>query len=298
MTFNKVTGLFETPLGIVTSDAIREARFFLTTIGDSVAKQDWSTSSLTSAINQYMRLIPSDFGRAKKTERDIFPDLSAVQKQNDILDSLDASLQMMIMTPVTDSPAKTAPKLFETTLHLVDDAKVINRLSALYLSTLNSGHACAHLRIKSVYKVEIKSMLEDFKQDGLKIGNIHELWHGSKIANLLSILKSGLMIPSSNASHCTGRLFGNNLYFAPQSTKSLNYSYGYWDRTNGRNSNCFMFLADVAVGKYHVPQYLQQTVPNGYDSMWAKPGQSGIQNDEVMVPRVGQTNLKYLIEFA
>lgn len=298
MTFNKVTGLFETPLGIVTADAIVEARNYLRQIGDIVAQQSWNNPDFARNINQYMRLIPSDFGRQRVEPRDLFPSLNAVQKQNDILDSLDASLQMVLTAPpTTDTVAPVAPKLFETTLHLIDDAKVVGRISELFLRTLNRSHACSHLRVKKVYSVDIQAMTEGFKNDGLKIGNIHELWHGSKISNVLSILKGGLMIPKPSSSHCTGRLFGDNLYFAPQSTKSLNYSYGYWSGGN-RDSNCFMFLADVACGRTYVPTYGQQAVPHGYDSMWAKPGQSGIQNDEVMVPRVGQANLKYLIEFA
>lgn len=297
MTFNKVTGLFETPLGIVTANAIAEARDYLRQIGDIVAQQSWTNPNFASHINGYMRLIPSDFGRQRVQPRDLFPDLSYVQKQNDILDSLDTSLQMALQAqPTADGATPVTPKLFETTLHLVDDDKVVGRISELFLRTLNRSHACAHLRVKKVYAVEIQSMSDGFKNDGLKVGNIHELWHGSKVSNVLSILKSGLMIPKPSSSHCTGRLFGDNLYFAPQSTKSLNYSYGYWG--GSRDSNCFMFLADVACGKTHVPSYGQQRVPTGYDSMWAKPGQSGIQNDEVMVPRVGQANLKYLIEFA
>lgn len=297
MTFNKVTGLFETPLGIVTANAIAEARDYLRQIGDIVAQQSWTNPNFASHINGYMRLIPSDFGRQRVQPRDLFPDLSYVQKQNDILDSLDTSLQMALQAqPAADGATPVTPRLFETTLHLVDDDKVVNRISELFLRTLNRSHACAHLRVKKVYSVEIQAMSDGFKNDGLKVGNIHELWHGSKISNVLSILKSGLMIPKPSSSHCTGRLFGDNLYFAPQSTKSLNYSYGYWG--GSRDSNCFMFLADVACGKTHVPSYGQQRVPIGYDSMWAKPGQSGIQNDEVMVPRVGQANLKYLIEFA
>ena len=35
-------------------------------------------------------------------------------------------------------------------------------------------------------------------------------------------------VPPANASHCTGRMFGNGVYFSDQSTKALNYAYGYW----------------------------------------------------------------------
>jgi len=36
---------------------------------------------------------------------------------------------------------------------------------------------------------------------------------------------------------------------------------------------------------------------NGFDSCWAKAGQSGVRNDEQIVYRTSQTNIRYLIEF-
>lgn len=297
MTFNKVTGLFETPLGIVTADAIIEARDYLRQIGDIVAESDWSNPTFPSAINQYMRRIPSDFGRTRVQPRDLFPTLDYVRKQNDILDSLDASL-MTALKPSTDAtmPAVAAPKLFETTLHLCDDRAVIKRISDKYASTMNRSHQCAHLKVKTVYKLEIPTMARNYQNDGAKLSNIQELWHGSRVHNILSIMKSGLIIPPSQSDHCTGRLYGDGLYFAVQSTKSLNYSYGYWDG-KARDKNCFMFLASVACGREYVPKYQEKRLPAGYDCMWAKPGQSGVQNDEIIVYRTGQVNPQYLIEF-
>ena len=106
------------------------------------------------------------------------------------------------------------------------------------------------------------------------------------------------MIPKSNAPHVCGRLFGDGVYFSDQSTKSLNYAQGYWDRNN-KDNNCFMFVADVAMGKYFVPSNKSNSLPmQGYDSTFAKGGQSGVMNNEMIVYRLGQCNLKYLVEFS
>lgn len=300
LTFNNVTGLFETPLGIVTADAILEARDYLAKIGDFVANNDWQNHGFASAINQYMRRIPSDFGRQRVQPQDLFPDLYAVQRQNGILDSLDASLQMVLTAPPT-SDAPKAPKLFETKVHLINDGKVYDKVNKLYNDTRRSMHASASLNVHKIYKVEIATMSEAFKAHGLKVGNIKELWHGTRIGNLLSIMKGGFVIPPSNAGHCTGRMFGNGVYFSDQSTKSLNYAMGYAPgQRGGYSSDTFMFVNDVAMGKEYIP-----TGPNssldprkmGYDSTFAMANRSGVMNNEMIVYATHQINPVYLVEF-
>ena len=92
-------------------------------------------------------------------------------------------------------------------------------------------------------------------------------------------------------------MFGDGLYFSDQATKSLNYSYGYWDG-GAKDDHCFMFLADVAMGKTYTPTRTWGNLPHaGHDSTFAKAGVSGVANNEMIVYRTGQANLRYLIEF-
>ncbi|WP_430326539.1 hypothetical protein, partial [Salmonella enterica] len=77
-----------------------------------------------------------------------------------------------------------------------------------------------------MFYIEIGPHLGPWNANGKKVGNIKELWHGTRVGNVLSIMKGGFVIPPSNASHVTGRMFGNGVYFSDQSTKSLNYAYG------------------------------------------------------------------------
>jgi poly [ADP-ribose] polymerase len=153
------------------------------------------------------------------------------------------------------------------------------------------------LDVKTVYSVDINTVSQAFKNDGAKMDNIWELWHGSATSNLLSILKGGLVIPPASSSHCTGRMFGNGVYASNISTKALGYAYGYWN--GNRDSNCFMFLLDMAMGNYHVPARYGSHFPvHGSDSTFAKPGKSGIQNEEMIAYRTSQINLNYLVEFS
>jgi len=301
--YNNDNGLFTLPIGgVVTKESIDQARDILVDLSDYVKNKKYNTRGMEESVNKYLKLIPQEVGRKLTTET-FLPDFSAIQRQNDLLDSLDASYASIVSGQKKTSDSKdedsaeiSEPKLFDVKLDLNENAQVFARIQKLYKDTRKDQHVCANLKVVRVYDVEIAAMKEAFEKYGKKINNIMELWHGTKIANLLSILKSGFIIPPASAAQCTGRLFGNGVYFSNQSTKSLNYAYGYWGGGR-RESNCFMFLNSVSLGNYYVPQYQEYKLPKGYDSFWAKPGRSGIQNDEMIVFSTSQVNPIYLIEF-
>jgi poly [ADP-ribose] polymerase len=135
------------------------------------------------------------------------------------------------------------------------------------------------------------------------LGNVQPLWHGTRASNLLSILKNGLIIPPASASQCTGRMFGNGVYFSNQSTKALNYATGYWNRSGSQNQRAFMLLVDVALGCEYRPRTRTSDVgndklPKNYDSLWIEPGSCNVINQEAIVYRVSQCNPRYLCEFS
>lgn len=302
ITYNDTTGLFQTPIGIVSKENIDEARKLLVQLGDFVANRDFDNKNACRAMEDYLMLIPQECPR-KLSVAGVLPDLTAVQKQNSILDSLEASYASVISGATEkndnddDVEKDEPPKIFDVKLELLQDTKEFDRIKIGIDKTRHSVHACSHLKVEKVYAVEIKTMVDAFEKDGRKLSNIWELYHGSNSGNLLSILKIGLIIPPATSSYVTGRMFGPGAYFSSESSKSLNYSYGYWSG-RGTSNNCFMFLADVAMGNYYIPSSsTSQRPPKGYDSYFAKPGKSGVMNTEMIVGRTSQVNLKYLVEF-
>jgi poly [ADP-ribose] polymerase len=296
MQYDVDKGLFRTPCGIVTKAGIDQARQLLSQISDFVARRALRGKAYAQILNDYLMLIPQKVGRQLDPQT-LYPDLDAVHKQNAILDSLEASLQTALAKP-EDEDESTPTKLFEVKLHLVQRTKEIARIDQKYRATLQKMHACAHLNVRTVYEVEIASMACPFREKGRALGNVKELWHGTRASNLLSILKSGFVIPPSNAPFCTGRMFGNGVYFSDQSTKSLNYAYGYWGGGR-RDDNCFMFLAEVALGKSYVPDSPGGRLPMpGFDSTFAQAGKSGVVNNEMIVYETSQINPRFLVEFA
>ena len=289
-------GTFSTPLGIVTKDGIAEARTLLGQIGGFVHQADWSNEAFLPLLNDYLMLIPQNLGRVKIDAPALFPDLTAVQAQSSILDSLEASLQTVLSAP-ENPEEKPVPKLFEARLQLVDEERELARVRRKFAATSQQMHAaCAHLEVKRVFRVEIGSMARAYAETAKAVGNVQELWHGTRAGNLLSILKSGFVVPPQNAPHCTGRMFGNGVYFSDQSTKSLNYAHGYW--SGQREDTCFMFLCDVAMGRSYTPKNWQEKFPlAGYDSTFAKAGVSGVANNEMIVYSTDRINPRLLIEF-
>lgn len=301
ITYNDTTGLFSTPLGIVTQENIDSANGILVEIADLVSQAKY-TAKMGNLTNDFCMLVPQDIGHKRLDIKEFWADLGKVQYQKQILDNLQASLVSATTTPskttVVDVPEE---KVFDCQLHFVEDGKEIDRIRKLYNKTRQSMHQCNHLDVKTVYSVDINTVNAAYEKDGAKMQNVWELWHGTRASNLLSILKAGLIIPPSTSAHVCGRLYGDGLYFSDMSTKSLNYAYGYWSKSGGSDNNCFMFLCSVGMGKYYKPNrssYQSTRYPvSGYDSTFAEAG-SGVYNNEQIVYRVSQARLNRLIEFS
>ncbi|CAG2182186.1 unnamed protein product, partial [Oppiella nova] len=93
--------------------------------------------------------------------------------------------------------------------------------------------------VKSVYRVNRNGEEKAF--DGTGVDNRWLLWHGTRAANVLSILAKGLQ-KSPLSAEISGHLFGKGVYFADMFTKSQGYS------SSGAFGQKFMFLSEVSLG--------------------------------------------------
>lgn len=300
------TGIISTPVGVVTKDNVVQARGILDKLQPFVTSADFDNKAFVSNINDYLMLVPQQVHHARGWHKYFIPDIAAMQKQSTLLDQLEASADLAAarLLAAATTGNKTAsvaelPSLFNAKITKLEDPVVIARIKKLYQDHMLASHESAKLKPVAFYEVELADSKAAYEKDGAKLDNQWLLWHGTRMFNVLSILKSGLIIPKSGGSYqITGRMFGDGVYFSDQSTKSLNYSYGFWDGKS-RDKNCFMFLADVAMGRYHIPGggYGMRSIPAGYDSCFAKAGTGGVRNNEMIVYRLGQANLRYLVEF-
>lgn len=302
--YDAATAQYKTPLGVIAPDDVSKARDLLVDISDFVANNNFGSVKFSRTLNTYLRLIPHDVGMTKITPKLIFPNTQTVLAENDLLDGLETSFIDVTTAKPTKKTAKkkAAPKVFDVDMAIVEDKKIISHVKHLYQSTRKSMHQSNNLSVQTVYAITIKSMKDRFDKKGKSMKNVWQLWHGTKASNLLSIMKGGLIVPSSSSGHVTGRMYGDGVYFSDISTKALNYATNYWGG-GGSIDRTFMFLADVAMGNFHIAQGAWGGYPvRGTDSTWAKGidkggVNSGVVNDEMIVYNLNQCNLVYLVEF-
>lgn len=292
ITYNSSTGLFATPLGVVTMEGIVEARDILADIAPIVRKKTFGAEA-DKLLSKYLRLIPQNLGMGRFNTQSVIPDDNALQKQMDLIDSLESSYQAMSTQPVNATNTnKNHESVFKVDLDVLTDKSERNRLDRFFESSKKKMHGYDNVRIREVFIVNIHEMTNNYEVNT----NPHqEVFHGTSQANCLSILKSGLKTAPPSTAAIAGKMFGNGVYGAINSTKSLGYTYGRWGQ-GGVGDSGWLFICDFAMGKTQtVTQAKSSGADRGYDSIWAKAG-SALSNDELIVFRNSQVKIKYLLE--
>jgi poly [ADP-ribose] polymerase len=298
ITFDADSAQFKTPLGVIDPSQVADARGLLVRISDLVSNNDFSNRNFAPTLNSYLRLIPHDVGMKKITPKLIFPNSQSIVNEVSLLDGLETSFIDVTTKPKKKTGKKkdTIPQIFNVELEHVTDKKILSYVKNMYQKTRKAMHQSNSLSVHAVYTVKIAVMSSAFEKYGATLPDIRQLWHGTKASNLLSILKGGLIIPPSSSSHCTGRMYGNGVYASSVSTKALNYATNFWG-SGGSTDRTFMFLLDMAMGKYYDAQTWGGSFPkSGTQSTWARAGRA-LKNDEMIVYRLDQVNLTHLVEF-
>jgi poly [ADP-ribose] polymerase 2/3/4 len=129
-------------------------------------------------------------------------------------------------------------------------------------------------------------------------------WHGSRNENIFNIIQTGLLIRPSGVVH-TGSMFGDGIYFANKSQKSLGYSSlsgSYW--TRGNSNVGFLALFDVHLGnEKHIYKHdsscyslsYKNIQKDGFDSVYAHGG-ADLRNDEFIIYNPAQCTISHLIQ--
>ena len=73
----------------------------------------------------------------------------------------------------------------------------------------------------------------------------------------------------------------------------MGYTFGRWGQ-GGTGDSGWLFVCDFAMGKTYTT-YNSCREPIGHNSTWARAGQ-GLQNDELIVYKNNQCNIRYLLE--
>ena len=289
---------FATEIGAVTKEHVDKARQPLTELnkimGDK-GRVDPSQPEVKRLNSLYFSLIPKPFSR-KITESDLILDAEQLQSEYDILDQLSTAVSMGSAMSGSTSQKMNA---LGTDIKILDNLEEVKRIKKFVKESKANNHRGMNVwgyDVKNIYTVLIPEERARYDRLGKSKGNIKEVFHGSSGSNCLSILKSGLYIPPANAPHVCGRMMGRGAYFALSSSKSMNYSVGFWGGRKSTYNNAFLFIADLALGRYYETySAMPSGTPVGYDSIWAKAGKS-LYNDELVTPNIEQQTIKYIIE--
>lgn len=315
-------GVLTTPLGIVSDASLREAKILL----DQLEDFDPANNSDVSRLEKYLQLVPQKVTGAgwHKT----FFKNNPLDEQKEFLRQLKDSVSWYNEEMKAASKSQKDKEnddtneldaykdLFNFTILAVDSStQEFKDIVKRYESTKNSMHGASRLKVKNVYRLTVSNPEADkvLTDCANEIGNVKTLWHGTRSPNILSILRKGLIIPPVTGSSIvtTGRMFGDGIYLSDQSSKSLAYSAGYWG--GARENNCFMFLAEAAMGWEFQPNrrghhtFTNRSLKEAhsgtddkgrrYNSISVKGGTCGVLNNEMIVWNPDQVRLKYLIEF-
>lgn len=298
------SGAVTTALGPVTRSQLAEAADLL----DSIDRKLPPASAVPSKdISTYLTLIPQRISNLRDTDKWLTREW--VREQRDLLDALRTAVTLNSPVSADNSvePMHSRHKLVE----VAKGSKVFKDIEKRFRDSMNTMHVASSYKPVRVWAVtdenasQWDSLMEDRKWH-------RTLWHGTTAGNVLSILRTGLICPPSSDSRyaTSGRMFGDGVYFSDQSTKSLNYAVGAWNRNTG-TGNPMMFLSDVAMGREYrttasdTASTAVRAARTGKDhkgrphtSLFVKAGTCGVRNNEMIVWDSAAIKITYLVEFA
>jgi predicted DNA-binding WGR domain protein len=252
VTYDKEDGLFKTPLGIIRKNAVLKAMSILDDIKALVDKPNISASEesrLFDLNTEYFFLIPNKVKNAREKRFLVFDEKNWETQRSvceSLLDTLDliSDLKKGKKELKEEAEKNDIPKVFDVSIEKLDDDKMLKKIVDMYESSKNSmhGHRPRNSKIVNVYKIALGSQQKPFEKASKEIGNVHLLWHGTRVANTLSIMSKGLLMPKVSPGQKAGAMFGDGLYFANQSTKSLQYCDGmFWASGSQSKDTIYMF---------------------------------------------------------
>uniref|UniRef100_A0A667WW04 Poly [ADP-ribose] polymerase n=1 Tax=Myripristis murdjan TaxID=586833 RepID=A0A667WW04_9TELE len=233
---------------------------------EAAMNQKRASSVLEELSSKFFTTIPHNFGRSRPPT---INSTEIVEKKKEMLMVL---ADIELAQTLKSETEKAQEEMVETVPHPLDQdySSLKCRLSLLgkdtevfkiiekYLTATSDNYRDP--KIINVWEVDRETEVERFSEN-TSLENRRLLWHGTNIAVVAAILKSGLRIMP----HSGGRV-GRGIYFASENSKSAGYV-----RTS-KNTGV-MFLNEVALGKEHTitkDDSSLKKAPAGHDSVVAR----------------------------
>ncbi|XP_051874790.1 protein mono-ADP-ribosyltransferase PARP3 [Pristis pectinata] len=254
------------PLGKLSKQQIAKGFDALDELEEAL-KSPNNTNQLEELSSKFYTIIPHYFGRNRPPVIDTAEllqakkDMLLVLADIELAQSLQAEKEQKQKMEVSEVPHPLDEdynllKCQLTLLQCTDDEfKVVKK----YVDA--TGPTYRSLKVINVWKLDREGEGERYKEHQ-NIEHRRLLWHGTNIAVVAAILKTGLRIMP----HSGGRV-GKGIYFASENSKSSAY-VGFTSKNEG-----IMFLTEVALGNIHYilrDNSQLRTPPTGFDSVVAR----------------------------
>ncbi|KAG8436109.1 hypothetical protein GDO86_007281 [Hymenochirus boettgeri] len=253
------------PLGKLTKAQIAKGFDALEKLQEAFERKA-TKKELSDLTSQFYTIIPHNFGRRTPPVIDTQEILQAKKDMLMVLADIELAQTLQAEKLKQEPKEEEVPHPLDVNYQLLkcglsllkpstDDYKVIRT----YVE--NTGASYRPPKILNVWRVNRENEEErmSIHQD---IKNRRLLWHGTNVAVVAAILKSGLRIMP----HSGGRV-GRGIYFASENSKSAGY-VGWTSKSIG-----IMFLNEVALGKEcHITRddSSLRSPPKGFDSVVAR----------------------------
>mgnify|MGYP000855920025 CR=1 FL=1 len=284
------------PLGKLSVNQIDKGRSILQEIADVIVykKDEITINDVLSLSSEYYANIPKVFGRRVTPQMVAIASSDKLSEELDILKFYEDSLRMGNIIYDTENLDKQYQSL-NSNIGILDPSSDKYREIVDYVHNSQSNYHPVNLVVKQIFTVN-QHKAPEFDDS---MGNVKELFHGTRSANMPGILSTHLKLPNQlHGVHITGAMFGPGLYFSSQSTKSSQYSCSRFGGSANKYLTSFMFLADVALGRIKKEEYAKYYLkaPAGYHSVMGVKGKS-LLHDEYIIYKEAQQHLRYIIEF-
>ncbi|XP_037635658.1 protein mono-ADP-ribosyltransferase PARP3 isoform X2 [Sebastes umbrosus] len=233
---------------------------------EAAMNQKSRNARLEELSSKFFTTIPHNFGRNRPPT---INDKEIVEKKKEMLMVL-ADIEMA--QTLKSETEKAQEEMIETVPHPLDQdynslkcsLKLLDKdtenfkIIEKYLKATGGGYR--NPKIVNVWDVDRETEGERFREND-SLENRRLLWHGTNIAVVAAILKSGLRIMP----HSGGRV-GRGIYFASENSKSAGYV------CTSKNTGV-MFLSEVALGKectITADNCSLKKAPAGHDSVVAR----------------------------
>jgi hypothetical protein len=245
------------PLGAISQEQLKKATDVLNQI-----QLEKDPDKIIQLSSKYYTLVPVESHRSKP------PVIDNIELLNSYRDKLEELSNLKIAyTAISGSgslnkhPADMLYEKLETTINPVEkDSKIWNIVKDYIFNTTSEAHHCK-VELVDIYEINRKNQFIS------PIENKHLLWHGTRLSNIISILKLGLLLRPEAISgvHISGKMFGNGIYGANSFSKSFNYC-------SSQDDAC-LFLAEFSLGatkRLTDAEYVTASNIGEYNSVWGQ----------------------------